>query len=110
MRLLTFLWPTRLALVFFVVLALLFSIFPLDIHATTKITWEEAHGWPFRFLQLSVCFSVICSSPDYFVLEFDAWRLVLDAVLWYLLACLAAYGLPILLRNKKIRAIVTAKR
>lgn|SRR5574341_522093 len=104
-----FLRPNRFSLGLFLLLGLLFSVIPYGVYATTKATWEESHGIPFKFMQLSVCFG-ICDPRQYVVQDYDVKMLILDALIWYLIARTIAYGLSIASHNEKIRAIVMGKR
>ena len=109
MNTLTFLRPNKLIFVLFILIGLSSSIIPYGIEFTTKITWEQYHGIPFTFLQVAGCFGT-CNPRKYFIQEFDANILILDALIWYAIACFVVYGLSIFIRSEKVKAIVTGRR
>jgi hypothetical protein len=106
MKVLKLIKPTKITLGFFILLILLASLIPYDINFTSKISLEESHGIPFKFTQFLVCFGM-CNPRRYILEEFNIVMLVLDALIWYVLAGLAVSGLSIMVRNKKAKAIVT---
>jgi len=113
MNILTFLRPSKLALASFIVIGLLSSIKPYGIEATTKITWDEYHGTPFTFIQLSSC-SGPCGADriiqTYTIQGINIYALTLNIIIWYVIAGLIVYGFSFIFRNKKIKAIVTGRR
>ena len=113
MHILAFLRSSKLALALFIVTGLLSSIKPNSLNATTKITWDEYRGLPYTFIKLEGC-SGPCY-PDkiarnYSIHDFDLRMLLLDTLIWYVIACFIAYGLSIIIRNEKVKAIVNGKR
>jgi len=113
MKSLEFFRPNKLILTLFILIGLLSSIKPYGIEATTKITWDEYRGTPYTFIKLERCYGPCY--PDriglnYSIEDFDFRILLLDTLIWYLIACFIAYGLSIIIRNEKVKAIVTGKR
>lgn len=106
MKLLNLAKPRKLTLGFFLLFVFFAFIIPYGINFTTKVTWEEFHGIPFRFLQFSVCFGV-CNPRRYFLEKFDIVGFTLDILIWYMIACIVSYGVSIMNSNKKMKAIVT---
>jgi len=112
MKILKFFRPNKLTLVLFILVGLLSSIKPYGFNPTTKITWDEYRGTPYTFIKLTGC-NGPCY-PDkiggrYFIQDFDLRMFIMDALIWYLIACFIAFGLSIIIRNEKVKAIVTNK-
>jgi len=106
MKFLSLVKPRKSTLCFFFLFTVLASIIPYSLNFTSKISWKESHGLPFNFLQFSVCFGV-CNPRRYTLEKFDIALLGVDALIWYMIACLAIYGISAVINNKKVKAIVT---
>jgi hypothetical protein len=105
--------PNRMTWGLFILVGLLSSIRSYGIYYTTKITWEEYRGLPFSFVKLSGCFGPCY--PDSIGLKFvvqalDTYALIQDALIWFLIARLIAWGIAIVMEKEKTRDIVTGKR
>jgi len=113
MNVFIFLRPNKVALALFIVIGLLSSITPHGIEATTKITWDEYHGTPFTFIQLSGC-SGPCGADRiiqiYAIQGINIYALTVNITIWYLIACSIVHGFSFIFHNEKIKAIVTGRR
>ena len=97
----------------FILVGLLSLINSYGNNYTTKITWEEYRGLPFSFVKLSGCFGPCYPGRiglKYVVQSLDIYMLILDALIWYLIACLMAHGISIVVDKVKSRDIVKGKR
>jgi hypothetical protein len=107
MYVLKFFQPNQLI---FLLVGFLSSITSYGFQATTKITWDEYHGFPFAFIKLTGCYGPCYQDKigyRYLIDDFDLNMFLLDMLIWYVTACLFAYGLSTIL---KVKAIVTDKR
>ena len=113
MNISTFLRPNKLTLALVILFGLLSWLLPYGIEPTTKITWDEYRGFPLSFIKLTGC-SGPCYTQNfgyrYFVQEFELPIFVLDALIWYVMACFIAYGLSIFPRGGKVKEIVADKK
>ncbi|MEO8354284.1 MAG: hypothetical protein ABI621_00075 [Chloroflexota bacterium] len=113
MSFLKLLKPGKLILGLWILLGLLSSAFPYGIHAATKITWDEYRGLPYTFLKLTGCYGPCYPNKighRYWVQDFDLFPFLMNTWVWYVLACFVVYALSRLIRNEKVRAIVTESR
>jgi len=102
MKILSLIKPGKLTLCFFFLFAVLASLIPYSLNFTSKISWEESHGIPFNFLQFSVCFGV-CNPRRYILEKFEVALLIVDALIWYMAACLVIYGISTIIGNKELK-------
>jgi hypothetical protein len=62
----------------------------IDHNATSKVSWQEERGIPFRFVNISG-YEGPCSEKDFCrevkIQDFYLWALIFDIVGWYLVSC-----------------------
>ena len=90
------------------------SIFVVQSYAgTSKVSWDIETGWPMAYLSLTRYYGPCSSGKVCDIIAFqglEASLLLLDASIWYLMACIASYGLSLVLHRAKVHAIVTSNR
>jgi hypothetical protein len=90
MRILSFLKPTALKVVALLLGSLLWFL-PTWKIATSKISWEQHHGFPFTFIIFDYS-GIPGIYPYLYSLEhFDVLALTVDIVVLYFVSCIVAY-------------------
>jgi len=93
-------------MVIFLIIIVTSSLVVGNYEATSKVSWAIEGGWPMSYLNLTryhgPCNSnAICT--DISIQGINVSMFVLDALIWYVIACFIAYGVPIIFRKIKLR-------
>jgi hypothetical protein len=101
-------WSNMLLFAFFFIT----SVLVVQSYAgTSKVSWDIETGWPVAYLSLMRYHGPCTSSKVCDIIAFqglEPFPLLLDASIWYLTACIASYGLSLVIHKAKVHAIVTS--
>jgi hypothetical protein len=81
---------------------------------TSKVSYDIETGWPMAYLSLTLYYGPCGASGEacniVLFQGLETGMLILDASIWYLTACIASYGLSLVIPEAKVHAFLTSKR
>jgi hypothetical protein len=98
--------PSRLGITFFITLTLLTSTVTTGFEATSKVTWHANRGLPFPYITIfeyvqggRCLINTVCVATN--IKYFNPYALLLDMLVWYLVACALVFGYEFLKKQRR---------